>query len=199
MVSGDLAGVHLLSSDEQVALINARPYKAANSQELNYPLWAIVLLALAGGAILNVMPCVLPVIPLKVLSLVQQAHGDRKLAVMHGLTFSAGVVTLFVTLAIVLRTFGLFYGQQFQSPVFLIVMTYFVVALALSMVGVWTINPPQALYAVDAKLAEATQGGGGGRCGDFGVCGSGCAGSEAFGVFGVVWEWVDGDTFGDSL
>ncbi len=46
---GDLAGVHLLTSEEQVALINARPYKAANSQELNYPLWAIVLLALAGG------------------------------------------------------------------------------------------------------------------------------------------------------
>src|SRR6185436_13845748 len=89
-------------------------------------------------------------------SLVQQAHGDRRLAVMHGLTFSAGVIALFVALAILLRGFGLFYGQQFQSPVFLIAMTYFVVALALSMVGVWTIQPPQMVYDVDAKISAAT-------------------------------------------
>jgi thiol:disulfide interchange protein DsbD len=156
---GHYAGVTLLSDDQQVALIRERNYKPFNQEELSYSIWGIVLLALVGGMILNVMPCVLPVIPLKVLSLVQQAHGDRRLAVMHGLTFSAGVVALFVALAIVLRTFGLFYGQQFQSPAFLVVMAFFVVALALSMLNVWTIQPPQVVYEVDAKIATVAAGG----------------------------------------
>ena len=72
-------------------------------------------------------PYCAPVIPLKVLSLVQQAHGDRKLAVLHSLTFSAGVIALFVALAVALKIFGLFYGQQFQSPAFIISMVMFVV------------------------------------------------------------------------
>ena len=63
------------------------------------------------------------------------------------------MITLFIAAlyAIVLKTAGLFYGQQFQSPAFLMVMVYFVVALALSMLGVWTLNPPQALYAAEGK------------------------------------------------
>ena len=143
--------IALLSNDEQVALIKERAYKPYNAAEGDISLGWIVLFALVGGAILNIMPCVLPVIPLKVLSLVQQAHGDRKLAVLHALTFSAGVVTLFVALALALKLFGLFYGQQFQSPAFLISMAFFVIALALSMLGVWTINPPQAVYNVDTS------------------------------------------------
>jgi thiol:disulfide interchange protein len=154
-----LANIKLLSTDEQLAAIKDRAYQPYNHEELSYSLAAIILLALVGGMILNVMPCVLPVIPLKVLSLVQQAHGDRRLAVMHGLTFSAGVISLFIALAIVLRTFGLFYGQQFQSTAFLVAMAFFVVALSLSMLNVWTIQPPQAFYNVDAKIATAAAGG----------------------------------------
>jgi thiol:disulfide interchange protein DsbD len=167
------AGVKLLADDQQLALIKERNYRPYNQEELHYSLWGIILLALVGGMILNVMPCVLPVIPLKVLSLVQQAHGDRRLAVMHGLTFSAGVIALFVTLAVVLRTFGLFYGQQFQSTTFLVVMAFFVVALALSMLNVWTIQPPQVLYDVDAKIATAAAGTGGAAAANLDYAGPG--------------------------
>jgi len=139
--------IHLLSNDEQISLIKARHY--APNNEVHYSLGVIILFALVGGAILNVMPCVLPVIPLKVLGLVQQAHGDRRLAILHGLTFSAGIISLFVGLAVVLKVMGLFYGQQFQSPWFIISMAFLVLALALSMLGVWTIQAPQAVYAVD--------------------------------------------------
>ncbi len=143
--------VALLSGTEQVALMDQRPYKPYNAAEHDYPIGMIVLFALVGGAILNVMPCVLPVIPLKVLSLVQQAHGDRRQAVLHALSFSGGVISLFIALALILKVFGLFYGQQFQSTTFLIVMVMFVVALALSMLNVWTINPPRAIYNVDTS------------------------------------------------
>jgi len=150
------AVANLLSSDQQLALIAQRDYAPHNREQ--YAFWQIALMALAGGAILNIMPCVLPVIPLKVLSLVQQAHGKRSLAITHAIIFSLGVVSLFVLLALLLRTFGLFYGQQFQSTAFLIGIAYFVLALALSMLGIWTINPPQAVYAADANVSTASHG-----------------------------------------
>ncbi|HVX83595.1 MAG TPA: cytochrome c biogenesis protein CcdA [Phycisphaerae bacterium] len=139
------------SDAHQLALIDARAYHPGNAQEQSYSITWLILLGLVGGAILNIMPCVLPVIPLKVLGLVQQAHGDRRLALLHGLSFSAGVITLFIALAVVLKAFGLFYGQQFQSPAFLLAMALLVVALALSMLGVWTINPPQAIYRIGSS------------------------------------------------
>ncbi len=149
--------VPLLNAEQQLAVIKARPYQPFNSEK-EEPIAVILLSALLGGLILNVMPCVLPVIPLKALSFVQHAHGNHRVAMLHSLAFSAGIVTLFVALAVVLRTGGLFYGQQFQSPAFLITMALFVVALALSMLGVWTINPPQMVYKLEAKIAEASSG-----------------------------------------
>ena len=153
---GTTAGtpVSLLSTNEQLAAIAQRPYHPFNAGEGRHSLAVIFLFALLGGLILNVMPCVLPVIPLKALAFIQQAHGNPRLALLHGVTFSAGIVTLFVMLAVVLRVFGLFYGQQFQSPAFLITMVMFVVALALSMLGVWTIQPPRAVYSVDDKFSH---------------------------------------------
>ena len=147
------SAITLLSAEQQQSLIAARPYIPLHADEQQHSVPVIFLFALLGGLILNVMPCVLPVIPLKALSLVQQAHGDRRVAIVHSLVFCAGIVALFVALAIVLRTFGLFYGQQFQSPAFVITMTLLVVALALSMLGVWTINPPQAVYNADAAIS----------------------------------------------
>jgi suppressor for copper-sensitivity B len=146
--------VPLLSTAEQLTLIAQRPYQPFNAAEHQHSLPALLLFALLGGLILNVMPCVLPVIPLKAVSFIQQAQGNPRLALLHGLTFSAGIITLFIGLAVVLRVFGLFYGQQFQTPAFLIVMVMFVVALALSMLGVWTIQPPRAVYATDEAFAH---------------------------------------------
>lgn len=130
-------------------------YFAANAAEGALAWWQLLLFALAGGAILNIMPCVLPVIPLKVMALIQQAHGRRKTAILHALVFASGIVTLFVLLGLALGLYGLatgttvVYGQQFQSTAFLLTMALIVLALALSMLGVWTITPPTAVYNAD--------------------------------------------------
>ena len=130
-------------------------YQPAAGAENFLPLWQLLLFALLGGALLNIMPCVLPVIPLKVMSLVQQAHGNRRDALLHALVFSAGIIVLFVALGLALSLYAtinhssVVYGKQFQSPLFLLVMSAIVVALGLSMLGVWTINPPSALYNLD--------------------------------------------------
>ncbi len=180
--------ISLMSEADQLAAIGGRGYHAAHQETAQYSIGWIVLLALVAGMVLNVMPCVLPVIPLKVLSLVQQAHGDRRLAVLHALAFSSGIIVLFVVLAIVLKSFSLFYGQQFQSPIFLGVMAMVIVALGLSMIGVWTMNPPQAVYRADDL------GGGGSYLGSFvhglmaTLLATPCSGPFLGSV--LAWAWV---------
>ena len=106
-----------------------------------------LLLALLAGMILNLMPCVLPVIPIKVLQLIQQGQqdaetGDKYKAVKLSLVFSAGIVLVFVVLAVVMSSFKLLYGQQFQSETFKLVMLLIVYLLALSMMGLFEVTLP---------------------------------------------------------
>jgi len=113
------------------------------------PLWFYVLLALLGGLILNLMPCVLPVISLKILSIVGQAGQERKRVRALGLVFAAGIVVAFTVLALVvvlLKSGGeqVGWGFQFQHPGFVVAMSALVFALGLSLFGVFTLNLPGA-------------------------------------------------------
>lgn len=147
------------SIQQQVRIINSRPYHVPQA---HLPLWELIVSALLGGLILNVMPCVLPVIPLKVLSMVQQAHGNRRWAVVHALAFSAGVISLFAGLAVAMGIYRavthhhLMYGMQYSSPEFLLALGLVVMALALSMLGVWTISPPRAVSNVEVPQGGLT-------------------------------------------
>ncbi len=59
----------------------------------------VLVLALLGGLILNLMPCVFPVLGIKVVGFINQAGGDRRKVTMHGLAFTAGVLLSFWALA----------------------------------------------------------------------------------------------------
>ncbi|MGY6555116.1 MAG: protein-disulfide reductase DsbD family protein [Wenzhouxiangella sp.] len=96
----------------------------------------ILLLALAGGVLLNLMPCVFPVLSIKAMSLVSGAGHDQR---GHGLAYTAGVVLSFGVLAgvlVALRAGGeaLGWGFQLQSPWFvgLLIYVFFAMGLALS-------------------------------------------------------------------
>ncbi|MCH9021358.1 MAG: thioredoxin family protein [Planctomycetes bacterium] len=107
----------------------------------------VIFLALAAGVILNLMPCVLPVIPLKVLSLIKQGQaddvsGDRYKSFKLALVFSGGIVLVFVVLALVMSGFQMLYGQQFQSLTFKFVMLMVIFVLALSMLGLFEVTMP---------------------------------------------------------
>lgn len=102
-------------------------------------------LAFIGGLILNVMPCVLPVLTLKLFHLVDHSENDAKTNRMHGLAYTAGVVLTFLALAgvlIGLKAAGhaVFYGKQFQNTTFLAVMVTVLVAFALNCFGVFEIT-----------------------------------------------------------
>jgi thiol:disulfide interchange protein DsbD len=99
-------------------------------------------LAFVGGLILNLMPCVFPVLGIKILGFVNQAGADRRKVTLHGLVFTAGVVLSFWVLAgmlAVLRAGGsqLGWGFQLQSPVFVFGLAAAMLAFALNMSGVF--------------------------------------------------------------
>lgn len=105
----------------------------------------IIFLAFVGGLILNLMPCVFPVIGIKIMGFVNQAGEDKKKIVLHGLTFTAGVLVSFWILAsvlLILRSGGsqLGWGFQLQDPAFVFLLTAFLFAFGLNMSGLFEIG-----------------------------------------------------------
>jgi len=108
-----------------------------------------------GGLILNVMPCVLPVIGLKIMSFVQQSGDDRGKTFHLNLVYSAGILFVFLILATLGVALGLTWGKQFQSQTFTIVLSAVVFVFALSLIGIWEIPIPGFVGSNSAsKLAE---------------------------------------------
>ena len=123
-----------------------RDYAVASSEGPR-SLGIYLLFAVLGGLILNLMPCVLPVISLKVLSFVSQANQERGRIRALGLAFAGGIVAAFGVLALVvvlLKTGGqqVGWGFQFQYPGFVVAMAGLVFALGLSLFGVFTVQLP---------------------------------------------------------
>lgn len=103
------------------------------------PLYYYLIFAALGGLVLNLMPCVFPVLSLKVLSFAGQAEQSQKLKA-HALVYTAGVVLSFVLVAAVmllLRSSGeaIGWGFQLQSPLFIGALTYLFFIMGLSLMG----------------------------------------------------------------
>lgn len=116
-----------------------------------------LLLAFIGGLILNIMPCVLPVLSLKVFSLVKHAKQSRRMALAHGLSYTGGVVLSFLILAgvlLALRAGGEQVGWAFQlqSPTFVTLLTALLFLFGLNLFGVFEIGA--SLVGADAKVSS---------------------------------------------
>ena len=103
-----------------------------------------LLLALAGGLVLNVMPCVLPILSLKVLGLAQ-GGADRAAARRHALWYTAGVLVAFAVvglLVLALRAAGqaMGWGFQLQQPGFVAALVLLMAAVGLSLSGVFSVG-----------------------------------------------------------
>jgi thiol:disulfide interchange protein DsbD len=101
--------------------------------------------ALVGGLILNLMPCVFPVLSIKAVALAGSGGLTRAEMRAQGWAYTAGVLVCFVGLAallLVLRAAGhaAGWGFQFQSPVFVLLMALLMLAVGLSLSGVWTVG-----------------------------------------------------------
>lgn len=121
---------------------------------------AMLGVALLGGLILNLMPCVLPVLSLKVLGLIDHAGGGRAEARRSFVASAAGIMASFLALAaaaVAVKMGGaaVGWGIQFQQPVFLAAMIAIVGLFAANLWGLFEITPPQWLYGVGAGHGNA--------------------------------------------
>ncbi|HXI14618.1 MAG TPA: protein-disulfide reductase DsbD domain-containing protein [Thermoanaerobaculia bacterium] len=147
-------------SVEEVPLAVAPPPAAANSTDdwlseefttsgtsgdLSFV--KLLIFAALGGLLLNIMPCVLPVISLKLLSFAQQAGHDQRRTRVLGLMFAGGVIVSFWILvaavaAIRATAEQVGWGFQFQSPIFVLIMSVVVLVFAMNLFGVFEISGP---------------------------------------------------------
>ena len=123
---------------------------------------SMLLLAAAGGLLLNLMPCVFPVLSLKALAFAGAAPAERR---RHAWLYAAGVVTSFVIVATGLLTLrgagaAIGWGFQLQSPGFVVALAYLFVAMGLSLSGLVHIGG--RFVNIGARMAE-----GGGDRGSF--------------------------------
>lgn len=143
----------LTSSDPVVEAMAGR--MAGAPQEEQSPLWLLLLGALVGGIVLNVMPCVLPVLSIKVLGFVSQADEHPAKARHHAYAFALGVLASFWFLGgliLMLREGGeqLGWGFHFQSPVFVASMAALMFAVGVNLAGVFEFGLSVQTLAGDA-------------------------------------------------
>jgi thiol:disulfide interchange protein DsbD len=108
-------------------------------------LWWTLLSAFVGGLLLNLMPCVFPVLSVKILGFAKQGGDDERTIRRHGLTFGAGVLVSFWVLAgilLALRAAGseIGWGFQLQSPLFVALMTMLFFGIGLNLLGVFEVG-----------------------------------------------------------
>jgi len=114
-------------------------------------IFTFLLFGFLGGLILNLMPCVLPVISLKIFGFVQQAGQSRQKIFRSGIAFTVGIFAWFIALAILLIalkgagrdvTWG---GFQFTNPYFVLALSVIVLVFALNLFGVFEVSLPQSV------------------------------------------------------
>ncbi|MCH6258237.1 thioredoxin family protein [Puniceicoccaceae bacterium K14] len=115
---------------------------ASPENESDLTLGKALVFAFLGGLILNLMPCVFPILSIKIMGFVQQSGEDKKKVFSHGLAFTVGVLVSFWALAgtlIALRSTGdrLGWGFQLQSPEFVAVLLVIMFVFGLSLMGVF--------------------------------------------------------------
>ncbi|MGA2869098.1 MAG: thioredoxin family protein, partial [Verrucomicrobiota bacterium] len=123
------------------------------------PLWRMLLYALIGGLILNVMPCVLPVIALKILGFVNEAKSDPRRVRLLGLVYAFGVLVSFLVLAVLIigvRAAGHHagWGMQFGSPIFIVCLTVLVTLVALNLFGIFEVTLSGRVSNTAGELAS---------------------------------------------
>jgi len=118
-------------------------------------LWQAILFALIGGLILNLMPCVFPVISLKVLSFVSMGGDDHAKIRNHALAFVGGVMSTFLSIAtalMIIRSTGSMvgWGYQLQSPVVVGILT--LIMLGIGMILLTNINVAAGLTNIGSSV-----------------------------------------------
>ena len=145
-------------TNEAVSAVSASP--TASSSALPAPaLWKMLLYAFIGGLILNIMPCVLPVIALKILGFINHGQHEPGRVRALGLVYAAGVLVSFLALAAVVigvKSAGHHagWGMQFGNPEFIVVLTTLITLVALNLFGVFEVTLGGRTLSAAGQLAS---------------------------------------------
>ncbi len=154
-LEGGLAGTPLTvtvvdgehAAERRLVVAAGSPGAAPPAPPAATPLLTILLLALLGGLILNLMPCVLPVLSIKLLGVIGHGGGDRRVVRLSFLASAAGILASFLVLAgalLAVKSAGatVGWGIQFQQPWFLVAMTLVVGLFACNLWGFFEVRLP---------------------------------------------------------
>src|SRR3954471_5052363 len=142
---------HPNGEDRAAWQITSAPAVSASHVAPAHGILMFLLFGFLGGLILNLMPCVLPVISLKIFGFVQQAGQSRQKIFRSGIAFTVGIFAWFIALAVLLIalkgagrdvTWG---GFQFTNAYFVLALSVIVLVFALNLFGVFEISLPQGL------------------------------------------------------
>ncbi len=142
---------HPNGEDRAAWRISAALTVAATSGAPARGIFTFLFFGFLGGIILNLMPCVLPVISLKIFGFIQQAGQSRRKILRSGIAFTAGIFAWFVGLGLLLIilkgagrdvTWG---GFQFTNAYFVLTLSIIVLVFALNLFGVFEISLPQSM------------------------------------------------------
>lgn len=164
-------GIHDFEASKEIALNDLYQGRSVSSTAVSpesslsylFTILFYLVTAFAGGLILNLMPCVLPVISLKIMSFVKMSGQSRAQTFKHGLAFFFGVLVSFwvlATLLIMLQLYGhaVGWGFQMQDPTFIAILIIILLVFSLSMFGVMEVG---TLFASWAGQSEVKVKGGG--------------------------------------
>ncbi len=145
-------------SEEPDAAVPVAPADSVAPEKSSMPLPLALLFAFIGGVILNVMPCVLPVVGLKIMSFVQQAGEDRRRIFMLNIVYVFGILSVFAILAALAVLLSFSWGEQFTYFPVRLGLTLLLFALALSYLGVWEIPVPGMAAGKGSQQLQSREG-----------------------------------------
>ena len=136
----NFAGVLLLNNQDSRTFFNVNLNLNNNQKQESLSISELVItviFAFIGGLILNAMPCVFPILSIKILNFVEQSEGSKEKMIQHGLSFSAGVLVTFLSIAgllLLLKSGGesIGWGYQLQSPLMVTILIYLFVAIGIT-------------------------------------------------------------------
>lgn len=161
--NADLAGIVVVSEssgNEEVTSSFSFGVGASTQVETgeSMGLLAAVVFAFLGGLILNLMPCVFPVLSIKILSLFDAAHESGSSIRLHGLVYAVGVILSFIVIALVLIALRLGgeaigWGFQLQSPLIVGLLAYLFILIGLNLLGVFEVGMAVMTMAGGAAMS----------------------------------------------
>jgi thiol:disulfide interchange protein len=155
----DLTGGNAASGQTVQGPAPQMPPADAQVGSLNVSFWYALILAFGGGLILNLMPCVLPVLSIKAIGLLESGENPARRRA-HALMYTAGVLVSFVTLGLVIIGLKTAWGAHLQNPLVVAVLALIMLAVALSMSGL--VQAGASLGNTGSTLANRS-----GAAGDF--------------------------------